>query len=229
MAWVAENEPIPVRQYTFANLTLTPKKMAVISVITKSLAKQSDAETIIGTIFREDSGLSLDSAYLSATAASTAAHAGLLNGVSGISAYAGGDEVAAKTDLAALVAAVAPGGSGQVVFLASPTRALQFGIKFPELAGQVEMLPSAALADTRVVALDPQALVHGFAGAPSLEASDQAVLHMEDDPDPISDSGVAAPVMSAWQIDALALRCELEAAFGMRRSGAVSFVDNPTW
>ena len=35
MAWVAEGEPIPVREYVLGAVTLTPKRMAVISVITK--------------------------------------------------------------------------------------------------------------------------------------------------------------------------------------------------
>jgi len=232
MAWVAEGAPIPVRSYTVAAVTLTPKRMAVISVISRELAKYSDAEKIIGTIFREDAGLSLDSAYFSADAVSTARHPGLLNGVTALVGYGGGDEVALQQDLAALMGAVAAGGSGDIVLIASAARALQYKAKFPNYAAQVQILGSAAVPADRLIAIDAQALVHGFGSEPSFDASEETLLHMSDVPlEIVSGTGptTADPVLSAFQAGAVALRCEMEVAFGKRRTNAVAFVDNISW
>lgn len=232
MAWVAENEPIPARSYTMGAVTIEPKKMAVISVFSRELARRADFEAIAGRILREDAGMSFDAAYLSTTAASTAAHAGLLDGLTAGAGFAGGDLTALETDIAALLAEIAPGGNGDAVIIMSPARAARFKIKAPLLAAAFPVLASTALADTRIVAVDPSALIHGFTGAPDIEASAESVLHMSDVPlEIVADSGptTADPVRSMYQTAAIALRCILEIGFGKRRSNAVAYLDDPTW
>jgi hypothetical protein len=231
MAWVAPAAPIPIRQYTLAALDLVPKRMAVISVISRELKKYSDAEKIIGTIFREDAGLSLDSAYFSTAATSAAQHGGLLNGVTPLVGYGGGDEAAMKEDLGALMSAVAAGGSNDVVIIGSSARALSFKVKFPQQAAQLQILGSAAVPADRLIAIDPLSLVHGFGNEPSFDSSEETLLHMSDTPLELVDAAAvkADPVMSAFQVGAIALRCELEVAFGKRRTNAVAYVDAVTW
>ncbi|MGY4548708.1 hypothetical protein [Bradyrhizobium sp. USDA 4513] len=49
---------------------------------------------------------------------------------------------------------------------------------------------------------------------------------MDDDPQQIVESGVAAaPTRSLYQTDSIALSCLLDVGFNTRRSGAVAFMD----
>ena len=173
----------------------------------------------------------MDAAYFSADAVSAARHPGLLDGVTAIAGYAGGDETAMQQDLKALINAVAAGGSTEVVLIASTARALNFKAKFSTSAAQLQILGSAAVPADRVIAIDAQALVHGFGSEPSFDSSEETLLHLSNVPLELVDASAvkADPVMSAWQVGAIALRCELEVAFGKRRTNAVAYVDGVTW
>ncbi|WP_373503642.1 phage major capsid protein [Aestuariivirga sp.] len=229
MSWVKELDVIPVAAYTIASATLTPKKMATLTIFSRELMKHSDAEAIFNQIFREDAGLSLDAAYFSTDSATDARHAGLLNGLTAGTGYGGADAAAMQTDLAALASTVAANGSGEVVFIGSPERAALFPVRFAE--SKVTMMGSAAVPATRVIALDPRALVHGFNPVPDIDVSTEGTVHMSDTPLEIVDDSatVADPVRSLFQTDAIGLRCFLEIGFAKRRSNAVAFVDGVTW
>ena len=228
MSWTAEGEPIKVTEYTFGEVTLTPKKMSVLTIFSRELAKRSDAENVFGLLFREDSGLSIDAAYLSSTAASSAAHPGLLSGLSA-TATGIGDGSAVKGDLSAPAAAVSAGGSGEVVFITSPVLAAKLPIIQPEITATV--LASAAVPSDRLIAIDPRALIHGFAPVPDISASTDAVVHMSDSPlELVDDSAVKGdPLRSMYQTNSIALRNIIDIAFGTRRSGSVAFMDGVIW
>src|SRR5918992_891700 len=105
--FVAEGAPIRVGRITTAATTMTPKKMGVIVPFSRELAKRSTPmiESLVRQAILEDTGIILDSALLDATAASTARPAGLLNGVSAVSAgYGGGDYQAVVADFKSLLA-----------------------------------------------------------------------------------------------------------------------------
>jgi hypothetical protein len=40
---------------------------------------------------------------------------------------------------------------------------------------------------------------------------------------------VAAPARSLWQTDSIAIRCILDAAWALRSTGAVAWVQSATW
>lgn len=227
---VGEGDPIPVRASTLNNVLLEPGKVATISVFTREVAKRGGAQPVVEAILREDAGASLDAAYLS-TAAAGALPAGLLYGVSPIAASSAGGIAAMQEDLVALASAVA--GSGQVVFIVSPATAVKFPILAPLLATQLTVLPSLAVADTRIIAIDPAALVHGFGGTPEIDVSQHTALHMSDTPEQISTPGspatVAAPVRSMFQTDGIAVRMILDIAFGKRSASAAAYIDNFDW
>lgn len=231
--WVAEGEPIPVVSRTFAAVQVGPRrKVALIAVVTGELSRAGNGEIVVTTVLREDVAASLDAAYFSSAAASTSAHAGLLNGVSPLTGASGGDLLAMQADLMALAAAVAAGGSGQVVFITSPANAAIFPIRAPEMASKITMLPSLAVADTRVIAVDPLSLVHGTDPDPDLSVSREAIVHMSDVPlEIVSDTGptTADPVRSMYQTDCIAIRIMADIAFAKRRSGAVAYMDGVDW
>ena len=197
--------------------------MAIITVFSRELTKYADAEAIFGGIFREDAGFSLDAAYFSALSATSARHPGLLYGVTAASPSV----IDPKENLAQLAGEVSIRGSGEVIFVTSPDRAARFPILNPE--SKATVLASAYVPADRVIAVDPRALVHGYDPVPDFDVSLEGAVHMSDAPLPISSSGVADPVRSLWQTDAMSLRTILQIAFAARRSGAVAFADSVAW
>lgn len=228
--WVGEGSPIPVRSYTLnADTILSPRKFGFIVAVSREMAKRANGESVIRTLMREDAATSLDAAYLSTAAGDAVTHAGMLHGVTPLVGYGGGDRDAMETDLTALSDAISAAGSGSVVFVVSPKRAARIRIKWPELNREVTFIPSLAVADTTVIALDPLSWAHGFSDDFDLVASESAVMHMSDDPDPISQSGVADPVRSMFQTACIAMRLLADVAFAPRRPNAVAYVQNVTW
>ncbi|MFM9859269.1 phage major capsid protein [Pseudoxanthobacter sp. M-2] len=231
--WVGQGDPIPVVSRTFDGVTIGPaKKIALISAITRELAKRADGEAVVTRVLREDVAAGLDAAYFSTAAASDAANAGLLNGVSALSGTPGADAVAMAADLEALAAAVSENGSGAVVYIMSPKNAARLPIRVPEIAGRITVLPSHAVANTRIIAVDPVSVLHSTDPAPDIVVSRDAVLHMSDVPlEIVSDTGptTADPVRSIYQTDGIAIRIIAEIAFAKRRSDAVAFINDASW
>lgn len=234
VSWVGEAAPISVRSYALNNsCVLTRRKFGFISTLSREAVRRASGEDVVRQLIREDASATLDAAYFSTDAGTDTVHAGLLNGVSSIAGYAGGDRLALETDLAALSDAVSAAGSGEVIFVGSPKRVARLRIKSPEIAREVTFLPSLAVADTTIIAVDPLSLVHGAGDDIDLFAAQEGVLHMSDDPDEIVTDGspgaVADPVRSLWQTDAVAFRLLVDVAFAPRRSGAVAWLESATW
>jgi hypothetical protein len=226
LPWVAESDPIPVRSFDFQGLTLTPKKMASISVISRELARRAGGEAVVRQLLREDGEYSLDSAYFTSQAATDAAHPGLLAEITPTPGYGGGDQTAFENDVSAILSAIGPRNSGNIVFVAGMATAERIALKFPLFKGQV--LGSQAVADTTLIGVDAGSLVHSF-GAFDVDVSTDGLVHMSDDPLPISDGGVADPVRSLYQTDSLGVRIGGELAFAARKSNAVAYVVNISW
>ncbi|WP_420564154.1 phage major capsid protein [Thalassobaculum sp.] len=232
-AWVAENNAIPVAAPTFEDVEVGPaRKLAHMVVWSYELQRRSDAAAIFDTMLREDVSAGLDAAFLSTTAASSSAHAGLLNGLTPVTGFAGGDLTAIETDLVALIDATAAGGSGELMFIANAKQIGRLRIKAPRLAAGLDLVVSASVPDGRVIAADGRSLVVSIDPAPLIDASTHAALHMSNTPTAIvSSSGptTAAPVRSLWQTASVAARVIHEIAFAKRRTNAVAFVEGATW
>jgi len=200
----------------------------------KELARYSGAEAVFEALLREEAALSLDAAYFGTDDGSTAGHhAGLLASVTPIAATAGGGTTAMIADLTKLAAAVTVGGSGQVVFVTGPGRAATTAMRSMEVTVSA-ILPSLAVPETRVIALDPASIVHGFDGSPEILASEEPVIHMSDTPLQIATgaqgSGVlATPTQSMFQTSQIAFRMLLDIAFAKRRTDCVAYMDNAVW
>jgi hypothetical protein len=228
MPWVAEGAPIPMRANTIATVTVgPPKKFGVIVTMTRELTKRSEASEIFETLLREEAALSLDAAYFSEDAASASAHAGLLNGLTPLTSPTG--QIAG--DMAALAEAVGTGGSGQVVFIAGSGRAAAMAVLLPD--SNATILPSAAVPDDRLIAVDPRSLIHLADGAPEIASSEESAINYNDAPTHLGTAGspniVAAPIASLYQTGAIATRLLGDVAFGARRTGAVAYMDSVEW
>jgi hypothetical protein len=226
--WVGEGDPIPAFAGALTSTIMRPKKVATIVPFSRELARLSAAEAVFTAMLQEIAAVSLDTAYFSATAGTTAAHAGLLNGLT-----AGTGTAVMVDDLAKLAESVGTNGSGQVVFVMAPGRAAAAQVRMLATVASGRILPSLALPTDRVIAIDPVALVHCYGPAPDISASDDATIQFDTAPTDIGVPGtpnvVAAPTVSLFQTAHIALRLLLDIAFATRRSGAVAFTDGCTW
>lgn len=230
VAWVEQGDGIPVRSYALNdNCVLSPRKFGFIVAATREAAKRSGGDAAIRQLIREDAAASWDGAHFSDDAGDASTHAGMLAGVAALTGFPGGDREALESDLLALSDAVSAGGSGQLVFVTSPRRANRIWIKYPELASTMTFLPSLAVADANIIAVDPASWVHGFGETIDIDVSNEVILHMEDEA-PASDIGDATgDVRSLWQTDALAYRFIADISFAARRPNAAAWLTGATW
>lgn len=251
-SFVAQGAPIPVRQGAFGSITLTPKKMAVISTFTREIAEHSTPaiEGLIRNAIQEDTSVSLDTILLDTTAASTTRPAGLRNGVSTFTATAGGGFAALVGDLKGLLGLLVTGSNGNVrspVWIMNPIQALSASLTqnaggdFPFAAeinqGRFQGYPlilSSTVTAGMVILVDAADFVSVEGDSPRFDMSDTATLHMEDTtPLAIGTAGtpptVAAPVRSLYQTDSMALRMIMDVNWAMRRAGVVAWTSSVTW
>jgi HK97 family phage prohead protease/HK97 family phage major capsid protein len=249
-SFVGEGLPIPVRQGAFTAITLTPKKMAVITTWTRELDEHSvpAIEGLLREAVGQDTSVAIDSVLIDTNAATAIRPPGIFNGVTPLTATAGGGIAAIVGDVKGLLGAITTATKGNVrnpVYLMNPEEvntliwtASTLG-EFPFRAevqagnlGGVPIIDSGTVALKTVGILDAADFVSVGAEAPRFEVSDQATLHEEDTtPLPIvPGSGTAsAPVRSLWQTDSLALRLIMPLNWTLRRAGVVAMVQNVTW
>jgi hypothetical protein len=200
------------------------KKLVAVCVLTRELFEHSAANQVMRTLLAENVAAALDASLFSNVASSTSRPAGILNGVSPLTAAAAG-ATAMATDLSALAKAIAPVTTG-LVFVAHPNQAAMIALNRGTTFPQIEVWPTLGVAAGTVIALGPE---------PEISASTETLLHMESaTPLPIATgvqgSGViATPAKSMFQIDAVALKIRLRAAWAWRTSGAVAWVASTNW
>ena len=85
-SFVGEGQPIPVRKLGLTAITLTPKKMAVISEFTREMGLHStpSIEGVIRQAINDDTAVAIDTVLIDNVAADTVRPAGLRAGVSGL-------------------------------------------------------------------------------------------------------------------------------------------------
>ena len=212
--------------------------MAFICGLTDDLAEHSAeaAEIVIRAAMIEASAKALDAAVFSTAPATAARPAGILFGVTPISATPGGGQAALLGDMKALVAAiVASGGGANVWVFANPVQLVAIGILAPAaVISGVTFVPAPGLAAGTIVAVEVGAIASGFSHLPDIDISRETLLHFEDTmPLPIGTPGlpnaVAAPTRSLWQTSTRALRLILRCAWTVRAPGMVQVVNSVTW
>jgi hypothetical protein len=227
--WTSEEAPAPARQLSFSNAAiLRPRKLSVLIVVSREMSQSSNIEEIVRQTLGESAGLALDAQMFSATAGTAAAPAGLFVGVTGQTPTAGGGINAIEGDIKNLFTALAAAGGGKtaVIVAAVPQATalkMTVGPKF-----DVPILSSTGIAAGTVAVVESASFVSGFSPVPEFNVSNQAIYQAEDTSpaDPIM-SGT--PVKSLWQIDALALKMDLRAAYGLRAVGHAQYVTPVTW
>jgi hypothetical protein len=201
----------------FESVTLTPKKLGVISTYTRELDEHSipAIEGILREAIQVDTGGAIDAVLLSLNAATNIAPPGLRFGVAGLapSALATNFE-RLVADIKALAGALLTATQGhwrKPVLIMNPQEGLAISLIQPAAAAvglfpfsaeigagrlrNFQVIQSGNVPLGMVIAVDAADFVSVGAEAPRFEVSDQATLHMEDtDPEHIVDAGVVAGV-----------------------------------
>ena len=235
--WVAEGGAIPVARGTFGTTVLgPPKKLAALSALTNELATYSaeDAEQIVTELMNDSAAKALDASIFSTAAASSVQPAGILNGVSPITATAAGTAAMSK-DIGNLVGAIADAGGGRdILFFANPRQAIALQLGAASGFDTSRVIATTVLTAGTIVAVDAAAFASGFGSDPKVDVSENAAVHFEDTtPLAISTAGtpntIAAPVRSAYQTDTHILRLILPATWVTRLTGAVQYITGANW
>jgi HK97 family phage major capsid protein len=249
-AFIAQGNPIPVKQGAFSGGTFTTKKMGVITTVTREILLHStpSIENILRKAVLEDTSVAIDALLLDATAADSTRPAGLKSGVVKVTANATASIVGFIADIKGIAGALITGAKGNLrapVWIMNPLDVLA-ALLLPASTGGalpfVEEMTRGRLLNFPIIqsstcAVDTMFLVDAadFATAtgedPQYSISDQAVLHMEDTaPAAIVTGGtVATPVRSMFQTDCLAIKMLLDINWGMRRTGVVQWSDTLAW
>jgi len=232
--FIAESASIPVRRLGLTvGATLTARKLAVISHYSLELAEWSipTIENTIRQSMSDDTSQVLDARMLDNVAASLIRPAGLLNGVSPITAASDGGVAALAADLGALVAAI-PAAVDPVLIM-NPSDQIRAVTLSPGLI-TVPIISAPGLTAKQVVCVDAADFASAEGDAPRYDMSDGGTLHEEDaSPAAIGTPGspnvVAAPSRSLYQTDAVAIRLVQFVVWAIRRANRVSTIASVTW
>jgi len=231
--WVAEGLAAPVRMLSFSDIALLhPRKLQVNTTFTREMSEHSNIENVVKQTLGEATGLALDLQMWSANSGEPNAPPGLFYGVPPLTPTAGGGDAAMKTDLDNLFTALAShaGGKTAVIVAALPqAKKLEFtaGPKF-----STDIISSTALAPGTVAILEAASFVSGFGSLAEFSTSKVTAMHMEDTTPADITGGTpspAVPVKSMLQIDAIALKTSLWAAWGLRAAGHCQYLTGATW
>lgn len=247
-SFVAEGSPIPVRRLGLTSATLSPHKMGVISYFTKEMAKYSNPqiEGLLRQEIRGDTADTIDTLLIDATVGSTTRPAGLLYGVSALTASTAGGWVAIMEDIDTLAAPFDTAKAGrQLVLLMNKREARKLtmvpgpdgkigGARQLLLDSGITPIASVNVPAGRLIMIDAADFATAAGDAPEFDLSEQAVIHAEDtSPANIGTAGspntVAAPVISMFQTASIALRMLLDITWAMRRTGMVQWIDGADW
>lgn len=229
--FVAEGQPIPVRQFPSTGAQLLPYKLASIGVLTREMIESSNAEAMIGDVLSRSLGLALDLVLFDANAATAARPAGLRNGIAGLTPSNASDPFGAFfEDMATLLNAVGQvGGPGPYAIVSGPGRAASMRLRFIT-EDPLLLLGSAALGND-MLAIACTGIIAALDPEPELETSNAASLHMEDTATaPIVAVGgaTANPVRSLFQTDSIAIKVRWPTSWAVRDPRAVAWL-TPTW
>ena len=245
-SFVGEGAPIPVRRLGLTSITLSPKKMGVISVFSREIARYSTPaiEALIRNEIIADTAITLDSLLLDASAGSAVRPAGLLNGVTPLAATTGGGHAAILGDIRKLqVAFDAVNASGNIMLLMNPAQALALELTpgpdgtlgwARDIMARYRVTTSTAIPAGQIIAIRADDFVTATGDVPEFETSNEATIHLEDTtPAQIGTAGtpavVAAPVQSMFQTAQTAIRMLLDISFAMRRPGMVQTITSVSW
>jgi len=233
--FVKQGAPIPVYSQLVTPCILEPSTIKTISTLTAEMVTGSNAQALIEDVLRQNVGLALDGALFDANpAVAETRPAGLRHGIAALTASVATDPTDAMlADIATVAAGVAhAAGNSPITLVANPVRAIMLKLRTPRDL-PMTVLASSAIAPADLVALAPSAVVSATDGVPEISAAKATLVHQDDAPTNIGTEGspnvVAAPTISTYQTDALALKCRMQASWARRDDRAVAWLSATGW
>jgi Phage capsid family len=231
--FVAEGQPIPVRQLAVSPAQLPPYKLAAIAVLTEEMLLSSNAEQLISDTLLRSTSAALDAALFGNAAGSAASPPGLRYNITPLTASAVTSPWDAYfADAAALIDAISPvAGNGPYYLIASPGRATQMRLRALGEEGEpFYILGSSAIPSNQVVAIGPAALVAAIAPEAEIELANSTSLHMDSVPSQIVNAGTMANhVQSMFQTASVALRMRWRISWALRDPRGVAWLTPTAW
>jgi hypothetical protein len=231
--FLGEGQPIGVYDRTTSALTLTPKKLPVLTVFSRELFEYSipNVEALVRVALGESVALAIDTVLFGAGAGDTVHPPGLLTG-SPLTASSQSFLVDAMIeDISAVCSAVsAVSGTDSIVLVMAPAQAEAARLR---LNTSRLILASHALSAGTIVAVGTNTLASAIDPAPTFTSSIEATYHMDSAPAAIGTPGtpnvVAATTVSSFQSDLIGLRLVLRASWGLRHPSGVSWISGVKW
>lgn len=242
--WVGESKSIPVSAQDYSTVSLSPLKVAAISVVSKEILKHSSpaAEQLVRNSLVEACSQKVDTTFLGAAAASsTVSPAGLLNGLSSLGSNGYTIDavredmreltapfITAKYDTTGLILVMHPGLADSLSLMANALGQQAFpGITAAggTLLGK-RVITGHNVGSTTVILLDPRNIWRIGDTGIEVSVSDQATLEQDSAPQGASDTPTAASatLMSMFGTDSVAFKVVRPVSYQKRRSSAVTFI-----
>ena len=221
-SWVADGAPAGVSALQFSDASLDVRKVVAVSILTKALAELSSpaAETAVRDDLLAAAADTVSSTFASTDAASSAAPAGILNGLTPIAS------VDAVTDLRALLASFPRTATVAVILSASNALAVATaaagGLSAVFGPGGPMLVVSDYAADN-VIALDRQRVMLGDGGL-VVDATEQAAVQLDSAP-----GAGAQTLVSLWQQNLIGLRATRFVNWSRADDDAVAYVSSVSY
>lgn len=224
-SFVAEGNPIPVRQFADTPALMVPAYLATIAVLTREMIESSNAEQLIGDALLRSMGMALDATLLDANPATAARPAGLRNGIAALTPSASTDGFEGVfEDMATLINGVAVVNSNATyAIIGSPGRIAGMQGRITSQLN-VKFFGTNAVGND-LVAVAPAALVAALSPNPALETARAASLHMDTAPQPV---GSVGPHRSLFQSDSIAIKARWPVSWALRSPAGVAWL-TPAW
>ena len=227
--FVAEGQPILVRQLADAVVQMVPHKLAAIVVLSEEMIMSSNAEQLIGDALIGSAAAALDVALFDSNAGTAARPPGLRYNIAALTPSNNTDFWEAYfEDIANGINACSPvGGNGPFVLVANAGRAVQ--IKLRAMGEEPYTIFGSNAVGNDMLVIAPAAIVCAIAPEPEIEIANASTLHMNDTPLPIVNGGVpAAPQKSMWQTATVALKMRWPVTWALRDARGVNWM-TPGW
>jgi hypothetical protein len=226
--FVAEGQPIPVRQLAASPALLSPHKLAVIAVLTREMIESSNAEALVEDTLTRAAGRMLDEVLFDANPGDAARPPGLRSGIAASTPSSNtSTSEAFYEDMAVLFNELAPvAGNGPYILVMSPGRAMMFNARnsgVPTGTNVIVLGSSAVIND--VLAIAPAALVAAFSPQPEIETSKAATLVMDTAP---GAAGTMGPERSMFQTDTQAIKLRWPVTWALRDPRGFAWI-TPSW
>lgn len=243
--WVGESKAIPASKADFSDVTLSPLKVAAISVVSNELLRDSSpaAEMLVRDALVEACAQRIDTTFISNSAASAGVSpAGILNNIAAtLSAGTDGDSVANDFKELMYRFTSAKNSGGQWVIM-NPALATGLSLlrnaldqyEFPninEQGGTIFGKPVVTGDNVNanyLIMLKPSDIYRIGMGALEVSVSQQATVEMADNPGADTDTPTAPTqkFVGMFQTESTAIKVVQSMNFARRRESAVAWISD---